>query len=56
MARRAIWRRAWWIGFLAAPCIEASATGDRVEWLAWLGLVLWGISLLYVVLYSGLQE
>lgn len=56
MPSRVRWRRAWWLGFLAAPCVWAGATGDRVEWLALLGAALWVGSLLYLLLRDGIWE
>lgn len=46
------WRRAWSVGFLAAPCVLAGLTGDQVEWLTLAGILLWAGSVGYLI-YNG---
>lgn len=57
LARSArLWKRAWGIGFLAAPLLLAALPVDQLGWLALAGVLLWVASLGYLLLHGQFTD
>lgn len=50
------WKRAWGVGFLAAPLLLAAFPVDQMGWLALAGVLLWVASLGYLLLQGQFAE
>lgn len=50
------WKRAWCVGFLAAPLVLAASQLEHMSWLSVAGLLLWVASLGYLLIMAPLAE